>query len=184
MCVEIHTCTTRGAPFLFRKSGYFENVDIMKKGIVLKSGFFEKIVTKNARLACKLYSLTLLSISYSWYDNVRWSDRRLIISEQVFRHSDHQVQFRGDNESLEILKSVPISVSNQFHGAWANSKSMDQFHGFQYPSLKRRKWLWTSFPLPFLVDFGWHWAYLWALANSFNFPSDRPGSCRTVGFEE
>ena len=104
-------------------------------------------------------SLTLLSISYSWYDNVRWSDRRLIISEQVFRHSDHQVQFRGDNESLEILKSVPISVSNQFHGASPNSKSMDQFHGFQYPSLKRRKWLWTSFPLPFLVDFGWHWAY-------------------------
>ena len=54
MCVEIHTCTTRGAPFLFRKSGYFENVDIMKKGIVFKSGFFEKIVTKNAHFGLQI----------------------------------------------------------------------------------------------------------------------------------
>ena len=115
----------------FWKRGYYEKWNCFEKWI-----FWNNNDYKWRFSPAKLYSLTLLSISYSWYDNVRWSDRRLIISEQVFRHSDHQVQFRGDNESLEILKSVPISVSNQFHGAWANSKSKDQFHGFQYHDIQ------------------------------------------------
>ena len=79
--------------------------------------------------------------SIDWYGDAPTDCRK-----QVFRHDQMiRVQFRGDNESLEILKSIPISVSNQFHGAWANSKSKDQFHGFQYPwysslkEIQRRK---------------------------------------------